>query len=68
MGVIELFIGIVIIVFIGWVAVYALGVVAPGHPGQVDNIIWFVVVLMVIVLVLNAVGLVGHDPLVPRLR
>lgn len=68
MGVIELFVGIVVVVLIGWVAVYAVYALAPGHPAQIDNLIWFVVVLVSIALLLNAFGIVGHDPIVPRLR
>ncbi len=68
MGVIEFFVFVVIVVFLGWLAVYALGVIAPGHPKQIDNIIWFVVILIVVVVLANAFGIVGRDPIIPRLR
>jgi hypothetical protein len=68
MGVIELFLAIVVVVLLGWLAVYALAALAPGHPATIDNIIWFVVIVIVLVFVANAFGLIGRDPLVPRLR
>ena len=68
MGVIELFVYIAVVVMIGWVCVWGLGQLAPGHPGIIDNIIWFLVVLMIIFAVADATGLVGRDPQIPRLR
>jgi hypothetical protein len=41
---------------------------APGHPGIIDNVIWVIVVLIIVLQVLSAFGLLGAGPLVPRLR
>lgn len=68
MGVVEFFIIVVLVVLLGWLAVYAIGTLAPGHPTQVDTIIWFVVVLIVLVTLANAMGILGRDPIIPRLR
>lgn len=68
MGVIEFFIACVVVVLLGWLAVFTIGKLAPGHPAQIDNIIWFVVVIVIVVMLANAMGLLGYDPKIPRLR
>ncbi len=68
MGVIELLIYIVLVVLIGYAAIWVLGKLAPGHPAIIDNIIWVVVVLLIVVVLMSALGLTGLDPKVPRLR
>lgn len=68
MGIVELFIYLVLVVLIGYLAVWILGQWAPGHPSIIDKTIWIVVVLIVMVVVFQALGLTGYDPRVPRLR
>ncbi len=68
MGIVEFFILAVVVVLLGWLAVFALGKLAPGHPAMVDNIIWFVVVIVILVTLLSAMGLTGYDPRIPRVR
>ncbi len=63
---IQLFILIVIAACLGALAVWVLGKLAPGHPAIIDNIIWVVAVLFIVIAVASAVGLV--DLPVPRLR
>lgn len=67
MPVVTLFIYIVLVVLLGYLAVWVLGKLAPGHPGIVDNIIWVIVVLVIVVVLVQAFGL-GSGPMVPRLR
>jgi hypothetical protein len=64
--VITLFVYIIVAVLLGYLAIWVLGKLAPGHPAIIDNIIWVVVVLFVVLLVARAVGIV--DIPVPRLR
>lgn len=66
MGLIELVIYIIVVVLIGWLAIWVLGQVAEGHPAIIDRIIWVVVVLIIVLVVVRAFGIV--DPPVPRLR
>jgi hypothetical protein len=66
MGLIELLIYVVVVTLIGWLAIWVLGQVAPGHPAVIDRIIWVVVVLIIVLVLVRAFGLV--DPQVPRLR
>lgn len=68
MSVISLFILIVVVVLLGWLLIWILGMLAPGHPGIIDNIIWVVVVLVVIFYLLSALGITGGGPTVPRVR
>ena len=55
---------VVLIVCIGWLAIWVLGRLAPGHPAIVDNIIWVVVVLVLVLTLARAFGM-GDVP-VPR--
>ena len=63
---ITLFLYIIVAALVGYLAVWVLGKLAPGHPAILDNIIWVVVVVFVVLLVAKAVGLT--DIAVPRLR
>lgn len=63
---IQLLLTIVLVVFICWVAIWFLGQIAPGHPAIVDNLIWALCVLLVILVLVNAFGIV--DIPVPRVR
>jgi hypothetical protein len=57
---------VVLVVLIGYLAVWILGHLAPGHPPFIDNIIWVIVVVVVVITLANAFGLA--DTPVPRLR
>jgi len=63
---ISLLFTVVVIVLICWLAIYVLGMLAPGHPAIIDNIIWVVCVLLVVVVLVGAFGLA--DVPVPKLR
>jgi hypothetical protein len=65
-GLIELLITVVVIVAIGWLAIWVLGQIAQPHPAIIDRIIWVVVVLIVVLVLMRAFGIV--DVPVPRLR
>jgi hypothetical protein len=68
MGVIEFFILVLIVVFLGWVTVWALGYFMPGHPALIDKVVWGVVIVFVLWTLFSAMGLMGHDPQIPRVR
>jgi hypothetical protein len=68
MGLIEFLFLVVIVVLIGWVAIYALDTLAPGHPAIINRIIWLVVVLIIIWTLVTATGLIAYDPPLPRFR
>ncbi len=60
MGLVELFVYILVTAILGWLAIWVLGKLAPGHPAIIDNAIWVVVVLVIVVVVFQALG--GHLP------
>jgi len=62
----ALLVTIVLIVFICWLAVWFLGQLAPGHPAILDNLIWAVCVILVIIVLAKAFGFA--DIPVPKLR
>jgi hypothetical protein len=62
---IGLLLYVVVVVLIGWLAVWVLGQLAPGHPGIIDNIIWVLVVLVIVLVLVRALGI--SDVAVPRL-
>jgi hypothetical protein len=62
---IGLLIYLVVVVCIGWLAVWVLGQIAPGHPPIIDNIIWVLVVLVIVLVLVRALGV--SDVAVPRL-
>jgi hypothetical protein len=67
MPVITLLIYIVLVALLGFLAVWVLGQLAPSHPAVIDNVIWVIVVLVIVLEVLQAFGLLGAGPVVPRL-
>jgi hypothetical protein len=66
MGLIELLLYIVVVVLIGWLAIWVLSQLTPGHPAIIDRIIWVVVVLIIVLVLVRAFGIV--DPPIPRLH
>ena len=56
---------VVLVVLIGYLAIWVLGRLAPGHPALVDNIIWVVVILVIVLVLARAFGI--SDVAVPRL-
>jgi hypothetical protein len=67
MGILEFFVLAVVVGVLAWLAVWVLGKLAPGHPKLLDNLIWFVACLVLILTLLQALGLLGHDPQIPRI-
>lgn len=67
MTVFALLLYIVVVALLGFLAVWVLGRLAPGHPGMVDNVIWVVVVILIVAMALQAFGVIGGGPMVPHL-
>jgi len=63
---ISLLITVVVVVFIFWVAIWGLGTLAPGHPAMIDNVLWVVCVLIILLLLARAFGVV--DVPIPQVR
>lgn len=68
MGIIEFFVLCVVVVIAAALAVWAMGYFAPGHPPLVDRLVWGVAIVIVAFALLQATGLLNHDPQIPRIR
>ena len=68
MGVMEFFFLVLIVVLAAAGTIWVLNYWAPSHPAIVDKIIWFVAIAIVVVTLIVAFGLLGHDPKIPSLR
>ena len=68
MGLIEFFILVIVVVVLAALATWAIRTFAPGTPAIITNIVWCVAVLIIVVTLIQALGLLGHDPQIPRLR
>lgn len=68
MGIVEFFILCVVVVLLAALAVWAIGYFAPAHPPMIDKVIWGVAVFVILFALAQAVGLFGHDPMIPRIR
>ena len=59
---------VVIVAALCWLAVWALGYFFPGHSAIFDKLIIGVGVLIVLANLFAALGLLGYDPMIPKLR
>lgn len=66
MGLIEFLIIVVLVVFFCWLAVQALAYFAPGHPALFDKVIWGIGLFIVLLLLLQATGILNHDIRIPH--
>jgi len=66
MGLFEFLLVVVLVVFVCWLAVYAIGYIAPGHPAIMDKVIWGVGILIILMLFLQATGILQHDVRIPH--
>ena len=53
MPVITLLIYIVLVALLGFLAVWVLGKLAPGHPAIIDNVIWVIVVIIIVLILMS---------------
>jgi hypothetical protein len=67
-GILEFLVFAVIVVLLAYFAIWVLGKLAPGHPVIVDNILWVVAVGLIVLRLVEAMGLLGMDPKIPRVR
>lgn len=57
-----------IVLAIAWLAVWCIGQFLPGSPALIVTLIWGIAVLIILVTLAQAMGLMGHDVMIPRLR
>jgi len=64
MGLLSLGIFIVLVLCIAALIVWVAGKLAPDDQALVDNLVWVLAVLVIVVQIASALGL--HDVLIPR--
>lgn len=63
------FLGIVIVVvLLCAAALWIIGQLAPNHPPIIDAGVWVLAVVMLGLILLQAMGLLGHDVPIPHVR
>lgn len=68
MGLIEFLLYSLLAVGLCGLAVWVVRTFFPNAPVVVQNIFWAVAVLIIVVLLLNVLGIMGHDIQIPRIR
>jgi hypothetical protein len=68
MGVIEFFVTVGVLVLLAFGLLWVINYLAPNHPAIIDKIVWVVVILVIVFLLLEALGLLGRDVQIPRIR
>ncbi len=67
MGIVEFFLLCVIVVLLAALAVWVMGYFAPAHPLLIDRLVWGVAIVIIIFALVQATGLLGHDPRIPHI-
>jgi hypothetical protein len=65
MGFLQFGVICVCVLVIAYIIIWLLGMLAPGHPGIIDNLVWVIAVIIILVALAGAVGL--SDVAIPRL-
>jgi hypothetical protein len=66
MGIIEFFILCFVVVLFAGLLTWGLGQLVPDHPALIDRVIWFVAVVVILFALIQATGILGHDPRIPH--
>jgi len=66
-GIIAFFVLILVVVVAAAVTVRLIAYFAPGTPDLIGQIVWGVAILLILVVLLRALGVVGHDIQIPHL-
>jgi hypothetical protein len=66
MGLLEFGIFAILVLAIAALIVWVAGKLAPGHPALIDNVVWVLAVVIIVVMLAKALGL--SDVPIPRIR
>lgn len=66
MGLLQFGVFAIVVLCLAYLLIWVAGKLAPGHPVLIDNIIWVLAVLIILVTLARAVGF--SDVPIPRLR
>ncbi len=68
MGLFQFLLIAVIVVCACAAAIWVIGQLAPSHPPIVDRLIWVLAVVILVLILVQATGLFGHDVMIPHVR
>lgn len=68
MGLFQFLVVALVVVLACAAALWILGQLAPSHPGIIDTIVWVLAVVILLLILAQATGLLGHDVPIPKVR
>ncbi len=68
MGLFQFLLLAVIVVCVCAAAVWLMGQLAPNHPKIIDTLIWVLAVVILVLVLVQATGLMSHDIAIPHLK
>lgn len=68
MGIFEFFIIVFVCCAAAWLLTWALAKYFPNTPAVVPAIVWGVAIVIIVATLARALGLLGINPQIPRLR
>lgn len=67
MPLVSVLLYIVVVVLLVAAAIWVIGYLAPQHPPIIDRALWVLAVVIIVLMLLQAFGLMGAGPKVPNL-
>jgi hypothetical protein len=67
MTLVTVLVYIVVVVLLVAAAIWVMGYLAPSHPPVIDKALWVLAVVIIVLMLLQAFGLMGAGPRVPNL-
>ena len=68
MGLFQFLLIAVVVVVACAGAVWIMAQIAPSHPHIIDTLIWVLAVVILVLILVQATGLMSHDVAIPKLR
>ena len=68
MGLVQFLFLVLAVVLLCAFALWVLAQLAPSHPPIIDACVWVLAAVIIVLMLLQAFGLTGHDVAIPRLR
>lgn len=66
MGLVAFLIFAVAVTLVTFLAIALIKWLAPAHPDIIDKVLWCLAILIIVVRLLEATGLLGHDIMIPH--
>ena len=68
MGFLEFLLTVFVICVLAGVFTWAITTFVPSAPGWIIQLVWGLAVVLILVLILQATGLMNYDPKIPRVK